>query len=242
MGAKLMPDEQLRQIYLQALEQNRFELHYQRICHMRRGNVVGYEALLRWPNSKLGPAEFLPPALQLGIMPNINKWVIDKVAYDLNYIPDYWVAINISELKGLPEQIAAAADAGLDRSRLRLEIVESLTLDVGAISTLASLRDQGTKLEWDDWGTAYNGLKRMLDLQADALKLDLQFVRGVTNCHIKQAICNAGLSLCQDIGLESIAEGVENYDDREWIIQRGCNLGQGFLFGKPEPLRTKSPG
>lgn len=239
-----MPDDDIRQIYSEALEENRFELHYQPICDISTGRQVGYEALLRLPPSDMGPSEFLPAISCLGLMPSVNEWVINRVTEDLKRIPKYlWVAINISELEGIENQINSAAARGLDLKQIRLEIVESLTINTGAIATLSFLRSQGIKLEWDDFGTGWNGMTRIALLKADALKLDSFFVQGVANDPIKQAICRAGIALChhKGMGMEVIAEGLECPQDRGWLLQAGCNLGQGFLFGKPEPLPTKSP-
>lgn len=233
-----------RHLYLDALRGDGFALHYQPICNLSTGRRVGWEALLRWPGSQLGPAEFLPQMQALGLMPEVNQWVINRVARDLDQVPWWeWVAINISDLAGLSEQIAAVAAAGLPRERLRLEVVESLALDGEAIATLIQLRGEGHALEMDDFGTGWSGLDRLLALPVDALKVDLRFVQGVATDPLKQAICRAAISLChgKDIRIECIAEGIECPQDRGWLLQAGCDLGQGKLFGMPGPLPTKSP-
>jgi len=242
----------------QGLQRNELLLHYQPMVD-GYNDVVGYEALLRWRNPQRGlvtPNEFIPIAEQSGLILAIGQWVLRTACQQLVQ----WaqqpaterlsIAINVSARQfrqsDFVEQVTAVLDeTGADAQRLKLELTESLLIsDVeDAIRKMGALRTRGVRFALDDFGTGYSSLAYLKRLPLDQIKIDQSFVRDVLSDPNDAAIVRTILALARAMDLQAVAEGVETEGQRRFLLDHGCTLFQGYLFGRPGPLgMTVLPG
>jgi len=233
-----------------ALDAGEFELHYQPQVDAAGGRTVGYEALLRWRHPRQGlisPLKFVPIAEETGLIEPIGAWVIDTACRQLAAWRsagrcDFRVAVNLSarQLRSstlVAEVRDALSGHALDPGALELEVTESVAMSdpERAIGQLHALRAVGVTLAIDDFGTGYSSLAYLKMLPIQVLKIDRAFVADIENDPNDAAICAATVALAKSLGLKVVAEGVETGAQREFLVARGCDMLQGYLFGKPEP-------
>jgi EAL domain-containing protein (putative c-di-GMP-specific phosphodiesterase class I) len=229
-----------------ALDNDELRLHYQPAVELNDGRVVGVEALLRWEHPELGllaPDRFIPLAEQTGLIVPIGAWVLSEACRQLEEwdLPELWMAVNVS-----PRQLAsdslvdavksALGDAGLEPSRLWLEITESAVIGdpEAAVAKLRQLKGLGVKLAVDDFGIGYSSLANLRELlPVDALKIDRSFVSGVGANEDDRAIVESVIGLARSLGLDAVAEGVETADQATLLTDLDCSHAQGFHFARP---------
>ncbi|WP_026376867.1 EAL domain-containing protein [Aestuariibacter salexigens] len=237
-----------------ALLHDEFRLHYQPKVDLHK-NVCGYEALVRWHHPELGeisPAEFIPIAEQSGKVSSITKWVVKRACLDLpdlekihtNHIT---VAINLSvhDLKddGLATDLASVfAEYGINPSSIEFEITESAYLENLNIANVffKNIRRMGSLIALDDFGTGYSSLGYLTQIRIDSLKIDKQFVDRVGLSERSSLITRTIIQMAKHLDLTICAEGVETREQAEFLIEHGCDLLQGYLYGRPEPLEKLS--
>jgi len=236
---------------LRAAVQNRqFELHYQPQVVAASGRLCGVEALVRWRHPELGlvpPDKFIPIAEETGLIEAIGAWVLEEACRQLGEwrragIGDLQMAVNLSARQLRAADLVATvreliARHGLGEGDLELEITESVAMaePSAAIDRLHALRALGVRLAIDDFGTGYSSLAYLKRLPIQTLKLDRTFVRDIETDPNDAAISAASLALAKSLGLQVVAEGVENAAQRDFLASRGCDVLQGYLFGKPAP-------
>jgi diguanylate cyclase (GGDEF)-like protein len=233
-----------------ALESGEFQLHYQPQVRLKTGELVGFEALLRWKHKSLGwvsPAEFIPVAEESGVIVNIGEWVMRTAATQAaQWLQQghtgFRMAVNLSvrqfvagNLTDLVKQVLL--DTGLPAHMLELEVTESLALHSVSttLSTLHACKALGVKLAMDDFGTGYSSLSYLKRYPLDALKIDQAFVRNVTRDAGDAAITRAIVAMAHSFGMSVIAEGVETVDQLDFLSSLNCEDFQGYLFSKPVP-------
>jgi EAL domain-containing protein (putative c-di-GMP-specific phosphodiesterase class I) len=235
-----------------ALERNEFELHYQPQVDLS-GNLVGMEALLRWRHATRGivsPDQFIPIAEENGWIVPIGNWVIEEACRQcaawqrLGYAP-IKVAVNVSALQfyfsDLVQVVAdALAAAELDAKWLELELTETLVMrdSEQAARALTRLRALGVSVALDDFGTGYSSLCYLRRLPLDLVKIDRSFLENIES-ESTAAIIRAITMLAHSLGLRVVAEGIENDRQMETLRAVGVDLAQGFLIGRPAPLRQR---
>lgn len=240
---------QLEQALHGALERGEFALHYQPQLDFASGRIVGCEALLRWHPPGLGP---VPPVQFIGLLEEsgqiveVGAWALREAArqaaaWERAGLP-LRVGINLSPRQflnpQLPRHIEQALQAsGVTPARLELEITESLTMhDVEhAIALLRRFRALGVSVALDDFGVGHSSLAYVLQFPIDALKIDRAFVTHVTRGRTDRAIVRAIVALAQALGVETIAEGVENQRQCDFLEALGVTQVQGYLIGRPMP-------
>jgi diguanylate cyclase (GGDEF)-like protein/PAS domain S-box-containing protein len=237
----------------QALRKQEFELHYQPQIALGSGEVVSYEALLRWRHPDRGlvaPGDFIPMAEETGLIVPIGEWVIGQACRQIAAWrgagqPELRVAVNLSAAqfrqKDLHVQIANALVAsGLPAEALELEVTESILMSdaESTATTLNALNAMGMRLAIDDFGTGYSSLAYLKRFPVDTLKVDRSFVRNIDGDDEDAAICAAIIGLAQNLKLEVVAEGVETQAQYEWLVRTGCHYVQGFLTGRPAPAES----
>ncbi len=235
----------------QAVRTGRLVLHYQPRLRLGTADIVGYEALLRWPDRKRGmvaPTTFLPVAERGPLIEAIGGWVLETACRDAAQRAWPGISVNLSarqlDSSELPGQIEDALDrSGLPPERLELEITESVLVgcDGDALLALAALRDLGVGLAMDDFGTGHGSLSALRRLPLTTLKIDRSLIRdlphGREDAALVHAVTNAGRAL----GLTVVGEGVETEEQRAFLSGIGCTEGQGYLFGRPLPLGELPP-
>ncbi|MFC0240390.1 sensor domain-containing protein [Rhodopseudomonas telluris] len=229
-----------------ALALREFALVYQPQFDLQSGRVTGLEALLRWNSPTRGPVspmEFIPLAEETGIISPIGEWVLRTACRDAAGWPDdITVAVNVSAVQFANRALSttvlsALADSGLDPRRLELEITESVMLDARgtALGVLQRLRATGVRVSLDDFGTGYSSLGYLRSFPFDKIKIDQSFVRGASEDRGNRAIVRAIASLGQNLGMATVAEGVETTEHMERVSTAGCTHVQGYLISRPLP-------
>jgi diguanylate cyclase (GGDEF)-like protein/PAS domain S-box-containing protein len=232
-----------------AVDTQRWVLHYQPILELDTGQMVGVEALIRWiePDGTLvPPVEFIPLAEELGLIELIGDWVVRELVFQVQAWRDLGVDLevgfNLSPRQfwqpDLAERILDRFEAGgIDARRVLVEITESSAmLDPDrAQEILWSLHAGGLRIAIDDFGTGYSSLSRLREMPVGVLKIDRSFVHDVHRDPQAASIVSAFLELAKGLGMTTLAEGIETPEELQFLRERGCRLGQGFLFSKPVP-------
>lgn len=231
-----------------ALDEEHFVLFYQPKVNYQ-GKLQGYEALLRWQHPEKGlisPMDFIPVAEETGLIVPIGQWVIQEACKTLAKWQSQAdrkgliLAINISARQFKHKEFVADLTAAIDKFQVRgealeLELTESLLLEniEDAIGTMTVLKKLGIRFSLDDFGTGYSSLNYLKDLPLDSLKIDQSFVRDMLSNSDDAAIVETVITLAKSLRLSVIAEGVEEAQQADFLHELGCDLLQGYFFGRP---------
>jgi diguanylate cyclase (GGDEF)-like protein len=250
MAAPLRNRVQLDAELHRAIDNDELLLHYQPIVELTDGGVAGVEALLRWQHPDRGlisPLEFIPLAEETGLIVPIGRWILleacRQAARWRTARPaqsPLFVSVNLSTRQlqdpRLLQDVTAALDAsGLPPELLKLEITETSLLHnfEAAVTTLELLREYGVCIAMDDFGTGYSSLTNLRRLPIDILKIDHSFVAEIgTDPEAASFACSI-VSLARSLGLQTVAEGIENRSQLTTLLHAGCDLGQGYHFAPP---------
>ncbi|MFP4474047.1 MAG: EAL domain-containing protein [Desulfatibacillaceae bacterium] len=234
-----------------AVEREEFTLHYQPVLDLVTTKVVGVEALIRWNHPEKGmvsPMRFIPMAEEIGLIVPIGTWVMrqafiqcEEYRKELPGNAPFMVGLNISVIqlmhKGFLADVRAVLDeTGIDPAMLKLEITESIMMDVTneLLPVLFELKKMGVTLAIDDFGTGYSSLSYLHQFPFDTLKIDRAFVNQIgVNGDKHTKIIQTIMSLARHLDMSVIAEGIETEQQMERLRELGCPSGQGFLFSRP---------
>lgn len=236
-----------------ALAKGEFELYYQPICELTTGRVAGYEALIRWNHPKDGlisPLDFIWLAEQTGQIREIGLWTLERACMDwpeLRGRTDYhapFVSVNLSASQltgvGLIDDVKTImALHGMPPTELKLELTETVIInnpDV-ALELLGQLGALGSTLALDDFGTGHSGLESLQRYPIGTIKIDIAFIRRLTESLQSLAIVRSSINLAHSLGMNVVAEGVETEEIWSSLLELGCDFGQGWHFGRPAELR-----
>lgn len=230
-----------------AIDHEELRLFYQPIVHLGDESLLGYEALIRWQHPTRGllpPAAFLDAAENNRLTSKLGAWVLKRACNDAATWPeDLRVHVNISARhlaeEGFSELVAEAlAESGLEPGRLELEITESTALFAAeaTLHSVAVVTDAGVTLALDDFGTGYSAITALHRLPIHTVKIDRSFVADVVTEPATAALVQGLLQLGRGMGLQVIAEGIEDLDQADWLLRHGCAMAQGYAFGRPAPL------
>jgi diguanylate cyclase (GGDEF)-like protein len=241
-----------------AITNRDFRLHYQPILRLETGRIVEVEALIRWQHEKRGllqPDAFIGLTEETGLIVPIGQWVLTEAcrqarAWQIEFprTPALGMSVNLSAKQfqnpKLVEEITDALTmSGLDPACLKLEITESVVMqDVPAtLAKLHELKDLGIRLAIDDFGTGYSSLGYLKRFPVDTLKIDRSFVKGLSHEGGDSAIVRAVVTVAKSLNMDVTAEGIETDQQRLELKALGCELGQGFLFGRPSTPEHLKP-
>ena len=234
-----------------ALAQQQFELHFQPIVDLSSGQVRKAEALLRWRHPKRGmisPADFIPVAEASELIVEIGDWVFSEVSRQLlvwrnTLHPHFQISMNSSPVqfrRRCPAEkswVKRLEAMGLPGMSLVVEITEGLLLETNASVSeqLLEWRDAGIQVALDDFGTGYSSLAYLQQLDIDYIKIDKSFVQGLDPGGTQFILCKAMVVMAHALGLRVVAEGVETSQQRDLLIEAGCDFAQGYFFSRPMP-------
>ncbi|MCA0277021.1 MAG: bifunctional diguanylate cyclase/phosphodiesterase [Proteobacteria bacterium] len=230
-----------------ALERGDFDLHYQPQLDLTSGRVVGYEALIRWRHPERGmipPVDFISVAEETGMIAPIGEWVLRKACVDARLLPDdCFVAVNISPVQFMTRDFVGIVakiveETGIAPKRLELELTESAMMQDRdrAAEILRQLTAMGISVAVDDFGTGYSNLAYLIDFSFNKLKIDRSFVSRMETDSSSGAVVSTIVGLSRALGVHTIAEGVETETQATLLRAAGCQVVQGYLFGRPAPL------
>lgn len=245
------PNEALMEAHLRrAIEFNEFTIHFQPQVDLLSGKIESFEALIRWHNRKFGqvpPSQFIPLAESSGIILEIGDWVLDTVCCylqkwgELGY-RQVRIAVNISPRQFKQENFVQKVAAlllkyELDPSCLELEITEgSMTNVEETTEILLDLKRLGVYISVDDFGTGYSSLSYLKTYPIDILKIDQSFIADIERDKKNEAIIKAIIAMSHNLGIEVIAEGVEEHHQEQFLKEHRCKKVQGYLYDKPLPV------
>lgn len=239
-----------------AVNNGNFSLVYQPQIDLNSGEIVAFEALVRWVHEGGGtmmPGEFIPLAEETGLINEIGGWVLREacrqaVAWRRAGYPPRRMAVNLSARqlmdKGFVELLVAILDeTGMDADALELEITESQVMrqGEGSVALLNDIAALGVRLAVDDFGTGYSSLSYLKRLPFGTLKIDQSFVRDITVDPNDTAIVVAIISMARSLDLEIIAEGIETAGQLSLLRAKGCTVGQGYYFSVPKSADELAP-
>ena len=235
-----------------ALERNELEVYYQPQISIEDGHVIGAEALLRWKHPDLGmisPAEFIPIAEDSGQIIAIGEWVLRtainqvKICVDKGFDP-FIMAVNLSAVQFRQPNLIGVVnkileEVQLPQEYLELELTEAATMSEpqSAIDIMNTFYDQGIRMAIDDFGTGYSSLSYLKQFKVYKLKIDQSFICNIENDSDDRAIVSAIIDMANNLGLRTIAEGVETSEQLAFLRLHGCNEVQGYYFSKPLPAQ-----
>nr|WP_321458293.1 GGDEF domain-containing protein [uncultured Cohaesibacter sp.] len=230
-----------------ALPNDELELYYQPFVDLNSGRIIGHEALLRWHHKEKGlisPGVFIPIAEETRLISAIGEWVLMQACQDACLWDEgQFVSVNLSPLQfrnqNVPHIIEnALAKSGLASNRLEIEITEgSLVSDFQSVNKkLRAIADLGVSIALDDFGTGYSSLSYLAALKFDKLKIDKFFINRLNRDEKIEKIIVMIIKLAKCLNTTIVAEGVEEPAQHELIKLIGCDVGQGYLYGRPRPL------
>ena len=230
------------------IAEDELRLHFQPKVDAATGIIVGAEALVRWQHPERGlvpPAEFISVAEETGLIAPLTDWVLEAACRTLREwldagLPQVPLSVNIATSSLADTTLVSRLDAlvqrfGLEASSLTLEITETMLMGEAeaGIALLGALRARGYGLSLDDFGTGYSSLSYLKRFPIDELKIDRSFVTDAASGGRDGAVAAAIIALGRELGLKVLAEGVETPEQSAFLLRRGCNLQQGYLFSRP---------
>ena len=237
-----------------AMARGEFELYFQPQVDARTGHIIGAETLLRWFHPTLGaqsPAVFIQVLEETGLILEVGGWVLAEACHACAQLlgdgliksTDFSLCVNISPWQFRQNDFVERVESSLRNSKLpkpilKLEITEGIVIQniEDTIAKMNRLKRLGISFAMDDFGTGYSSLTYLKRLPVDVLKIDQSFVRDATHDPNDAEIIRAIVAMARSLGLEMIAEGVEQQDQLDFLQQQGCHQYQGYLFSKPLPL------
>jgi EAL domain-containing protein (putative c-di-GMP-specific phosphodiesterase class I) len=234
-----------------AFENGEFRVYYQPKVLATTAEIVGAEALLRWQHPEFGvltPNFFIPGMEKSGLIHEVGAWVLRRVS-ELNLAistriknPSWNIAVNVSPVQfGNPAYLRAllraAKSLNLPNQLLEIELTETAVLEnfKQAAELMALIREYGVTIAIDDFGVGFNSISHLARLPISAVKIDSSFVGRMETSEVDRKIVAALIRLSHDLGMKTVAEGVETMPQAQFLLDQQCQLLQGFFFGRPVP-------
>ncbi|HEY8859465.1 MAG TPA: EAL domain-containing protein [Gaiellales bacterium] len=232
-----------------AERRDQLELYYQPIVDLGTSCIVGAEALIRWNHPEAGlllPGDFLSAAERTGLIRPITAWVLERACTEVrrwcdrgldlyaavNLPPAYWHPAAVRRV------IATVESFGLSADRVMIELTEQAAMtDIADLEPLlAEIHSQGLRLAIDDFGTGYSSLERLCRLRPSMIKIDRSFVKDLPDHRNAAVLVETMITMAEKLGIQCLAEGIETEAQLAFLTERGCPLGQGYLYSRPLPV------
>jgi len=241
-------DVSMEAAMFQAVRDGEFLMHYQPIVDARSHRIMGFEALMRWHRPGVGmvsPSQFIPMAESNGLINLLGAWALKAACMQVKRFTEaagrpLYVSVNVSPRQFRNDQFLDIMDealklSGLEGQQLLLEITEGILMSdpVHAEALLNAMAARDVRIAIDDFGTGYSSLAYLKRFPIATLKIDRAFIKDLPSSVKDVAICNVVLSLASHLNLSTVAEGVENEQQLEFLASHGCDLIQGYLTGRP---------
>jgi len=244
MDDRLKEKQDMDAALREAIENRQFSLTFQPQVSLSDERLVGVEALVRWTHPELGivsPTRFIPVAEETGLIIEIGRWVLVEACREVVRWPEeIKLAVNVSPIQFVMSDVVrdvreALAVSGLPAHRLDIEITEGMFISKSqtVIDTLQKLRNMGVGVALDDFGTGYSSLSYLGRLPLDKIKIDQSFVKTLPGSAEAGAIIRAVMTLSETLDKVVVAEGIETADQAWMLKMMGCQIGQGYYFGRP---------
>ena len=249
MGAEVRDRRLLEHDLRLAISRGEVWLAYQPQLDIKRGKVVGFEALMRWKNparGEISPGIFIPIAEEIGAILPIGDWVLREACREAaTWQTPLKIAVNVSAVQlhnptFVQELHQVLLETGLPAKRLEIEITETaLVRDLNrTLATLRQVKALGVEIAMDDFGTGYSSLSNLRAFPFDRIKIDRSFIKSVNSNQQAATIVRAVLGLGKGLGLPVIAEGVETNEELRFLQEENCDEVQGYLLGKPAGIAS----
>lgn len=229
-----------------ALLKKEFLLYYQPLIDLQTQKICGVEALIRWNHPKRGvvsPIDFIPVAEETGLILPIGEWVLNEaliqtVAWQKQGFGGLKIAVNLAAKQLRQGNLIVTIDnalkrSGIDSRSIELELTETALLDESLSPLITQIAERGISLSIDDFGTGYSGLSYLKHFHIDKIKIDKSFIDDVVSSNDSAAIVTATLAMAKELGIKTLAEGVETREQLDFLQKRGCQYIQGYYFSKP---------
>ncbi|MGK7925181.1 MAG: EAL domain-containing protein [Spirulina sp.] len=233
-----------------AFDRQEFEIYYQPIVCLKQGKIVGYEALIRWNHPQRGlitPDRFIPIAEEMGLIIPLGDWILKEACQQLKKWHDLnlgdqpsIVSVNLSvrqfaQVNPIEKIEKILQDVQLDTHYLKLEITESVLIDrpESIVRLLEEIKSRNIQISLDDFGTGYSSLSYLHRFPIDTVKIDRSFINRLDENGKNLDIVQAIIALAHNLGMETIAEGIETATQLECLRNLGCGYGQGYFFARP---------
>ncbi len=247
LAARVSSERETLAAMPKALEDGEFFLDFQPQLYLATGRIHGFEALIRWQrqNRTVPPGEFLTAAEQSGFITELDLWVLRNACAEAASWPviddaPASVSVNLSALHfvdfAIVEHVGRClSETGLDARRLTLEVTETVLIEDWQQVTrvLEALHGLGVEIALDDFGTGYSSLSYLRKLSVDEVKIDRSFVTELETSDETRFLLDAIADIAKGLGMRLVVEGVETEGQRQLLADSGCQIGQGFLFGRP---------
>ncbi len=238
-----------------AIERNEFRVHYQPIVALETGEIREFESLIRWQHPTRGmipPNDFISIAEETGLIIPIGKWILEESCRQMHQWQEEYqmakplsISVNLSAKQLMHPSLTAQVREILEKTKLdprylKLEVTESTVMEHSetALNVLSELRELGVRLSTDDFGTGFSSLSYLHRFPFERLKIDRSFINKMDSDSKSSEIVRTIVMLAQNLNIETVAEGVENWEQLRQLQKLGCDFGQGYLFSKPVIAET----
>ena len=247
MEKELVKESKIESEMYQALMNKEFQVYYQPKIYAKDGQLYGAEALVRWihDGKMISPSEFIPLFEKNKFILKLDLYVFEQVCSDMKmwkekYQKEPIISVNVSRNHFLDEHflekyMMISSQYGINTNKIDLEITESATIEAGIdiIEIMNKMKRLGFMISIDDFGTGYSSLSALQDMPADILKIDKSFVDRIGKN--EKNIIDYILTIAKELKLTTIAEGVETKEQRDYLLEKGCDIIQGYYYAKPMP-------
>ncbi|ASM49417.1 hypothetical protein PESP_a1279 [Pseudoalteromonas espejiana DSM 9414] len=246
---------ELEQIMAHSMKNHYFKMVYQPLVSLTSGQLMGFESLVRCESPRygiVGPDEFIPHVEQSGMILDLGDWILEQTLHDFSKMKKIGmegitISLNISPVQIIEGDVFSKVmkllrKHNVDPASIKVELTETALIHSPhkIAKTFEQFNKEGVKVWLDDFGTGYASLGLLRQFNIDGLKIDRSFINGIATNNEDFTLCSAIIAMAQRLGLETIAEGIEQREQLQILEQLGCDVAQGYLLGRPSSLENST--